>query len=88
MKADNTYYVITASRLVQGDVVYLTREAGTIGWSTDIKQAYVLRASVVERMLRLAEKDVTANKVIAPYAIEITGKCQPLGARETIRAAH
>ena len=80
--------VVTANRLRQGDVVYLT-DSGS--WSPHLNES---RASadkaVVEAMLAKAAEDVAARLVVAPYAfevVEIDGILQPLSARETIRAA-
>jgi hypothetical protein len=80
--------VVTANRLRQGDVVYLT-DGGS--WSLHLNES---RASadkaVVEAMLAKAAEDVAARLVVAPYAfevVEIDGILQPLSTRETIRAA-
>jgi Protein of unknown function (DUF2849) len=83
-----TLRVVTANRLRQGDVVYLT-PAGE--WSPHLNES---RASddkaVLEAMLGKAAEDVAARLVVAPYAfevVEIDGILQPLSAREIIRAA-
>lgn len=81
------FKVITANRLSDGIVVYLTKNGKDLGWSTRIVDAAIFHDSVVDRMLRLAECDVEANVVVGPYAIEILDKHRPLGTRETIRAS-
>jgi len=81
------YKVITANRLIDGIVVYLTKNGKDLGWSTRIADAAIFHDSVVDRMLRLAERDVEANVVVGPYAIEVLGNHEPLGTRETIRAS-
>ena len=80
--------VVTASRLREGDVVYLTADGR---WSTHLNES---RASddkaAVEGMLAQAQADVAARLIVAPYAVavvEIDGILQPLTTRETIRAA-
>ena len=81
------YRVITANRLRDGAVVYLTGAESGLGWSTDIGDAAVFDDSQVEHTLRRAEKDVAANIVVQPYAIEIIDRHKVLGSRETIRAS-
>jgi hypothetical protein len=81
------FKVITANRLSDGIVVYLTKAGKDLGWSTSIEEAAIFHDSVVDRVLRLAEGEVEANVVVGLYAIEIRGKHRPLGKRETIRAS-
>lgn len=82
-----TFVAITANRLGDGTVVYLTKESKDLGWSTDIHAAAIFHNSVVDRMLRLAGESVTANEVIDPYAIEIVDRQKPMRLREAIRAS-
>ncbi len=84
---DQIYRVITANRLRDGAVVYLTRAESGLGWSTDIRDAAVFDDSRVEHTLRRADGDVAANIVVQPYAIEIIDRHKVLGSRETIRAS-
>jgi len=81
------YKAITANRLADGVVVYLTKNDKELGWSSRIEDAAVFSDSVIQRMLRIAAEDVEKNIVVEPYAIEIIDKHRPIGARETIRAA-
>ncbi len=80
--------VVTANRLREGDVVYLT-ESGL--WSTWLNQAAASRDEAAEQeLLQRAEADVEAGKIIGPYLIElieVDGLLQPLSTRESIRAA-
>lgn len=76
------YKVITANRLDDGAVVYMTRD----GWSGKVTDAFVFPEPDAEAMLRLAAGDVADNVVVDTYAIEITGKNKPMGMREKIRA--
>lgn len=81
------FKVITANRLSDGFVIYLTKHGKDLGWSTRIEDAAIFHDSVVDRVLRLAEGEVEANVVVGPYAIEILDKHRPLGTRESIRAS-
>lgn len=80
--------VVTANRLREGDVVYLT-DSGR--WSPHLNESRIGSSeSVVEEMLAQAEADVAARRIVAPYAfevVEVDGILQPLSAREMIRAA-
>src|SRR3546814_21085737 len=78
--------VVTANRLRQGDVVYLT-VSGT--WSHHLNES---RASAdksdLEAMLAKAADDVAARLVVGPYAfevVEIPGIPPPPSARAIIR---
>lgn len=81
-----TYKVVTANRLVDGAIVYLRRDDTSVVWVEKIENASVFPESEIEQMITVAEEDVDRNIVVAPYAIEITGKHEPRSARETIRA--
>lgn len=80
--------VVTASRLREGDVVYLT---GDGRWSTHLNESRAdTDTAEIEAMLAQAQADVAARLIVAPYAfpvVEIDGILQPLSTRETIRAA-
>ncbi len=79
---------ITANRLREGDVVYLT---STGLWSPWLNQAAASEDEKVQQeMLQRAEADVGARRVVGPYLIdliEVDGILQPLSTRENIRAA-
>jgi len=79
---------VTANRLREGDVVYLT-ESGL--WSNWLNQATVSDdAAAQQDLLQRAEADVAARKIVAPYLIdliEVDGILQPTSTRENIRAA-
>lgn len=80
------YFVLTTNRLRDGAVVYMTKSDKELVWTTDIKQASVFTKSVVDRMIRLAQRDVDANIVLDVYAAEVLDNHQPVGSRERIRA--
>lgn len=79
---------VTANRLREGDVVYLT-ESGL--WSNWLNQACASEdENLQQELLQRAEADVAARKIVAPYLIdliEVDGILQPLSTRENIRAA-
>ncbi len=84
---DDDFKVIRANALRGGEVVYLVAERGSQRWSRDIAEATVYRDAEVGGALKLADKDAAGNIVVGAEAIEITGKHEPVGAKETIRAA-
>ena len=79
---------ITANRLREGDVVYLT---ATGRWSVHLNEAWVSSDKAeIEAKLAGTAADVAARLVIAVYdmeVVEVDGILQPLSAREIIRAA-
>jgi acetyl-CoA carboxylase carboxyltransferase component len=81
--------VVTANRLTDGIVVYLTPEGG---WVEDITRA--ARAETEEETQALEEKgkqDEKARIVVAVYAMPIKvvdGEVDPISVREKIRASH
>jgi acetyl-CoA carboxylase carboxyltransferase component len=81
--------VVTANRLTDGIVVYLTPEGG---WVEDIARA--ARAETEEETQALEEKgkqDEKARIVVAVYAMPIKvvdGEVDPISVREKIRASH
>lgn len=79
---------VTANRLREGDVVYLT---GTGLWSPWLNQAAATADEQEQQaLLQRAEADVAARRVVAPYLIDLTevdGILRPLSTREHIRAA-
>jgi len=87
-KKNDNLKIVTANRLRQGDVVYLT-DTGT--WSTHLNQSRTTRdAAQLEAMLSQAGEAVAAREIVAPYemeVVEIDGILQPLSTREIIRAA-
>lgn len=87
-KSPTSLQAVTANRLREGDVVYLTAR-GT--WSLHLNESRVSEdPAVVEEMLAKAAEDVAARLVISAYAMpvaEIDGILQPLSTREIIRAA-
>jgi len=80
--------VVTANRLREGDVVYLT---DTGSWSAYLNESRTgSDKAIVEEMLAQAAADVAARRIVAPYAfevVEVDGILQPLSTREIIRAA-
>ena len=81
------FKIITANRLTDGEVLYLT---ATGGWSESIVSAQVAHTADEEnRLLETAEQAVETLVVIGPYAMpvaEADGAPLPLSQREKIRA--
>ena len=82
-----TLKVVTANRLGDGDVVYLTAEGA---WSPWLEEA---RASAdparQATLLTIAERAVTARLVVEPYLMPVAeeaGARRALSQREKIRA--
>lgn len=80
--------VVTANRLTDGAVVYLTPGGS---WSGFLSEARVLAgASEQTRLLKIAEQDVSHQIVVGPYLMDVerddTGPW-PLSQRERIRAS-
>jgi hypothetical protein len=84
--SQETYYVITANRLVEGDVVYMARHDSKTNWTSDIAKADTFPTDERGNAVLLAEESVNANVVVGAYAVEIMGKNEPLGTKEKIRS--
>ena len=82
-----TLQILTANRLREGDVVYLTADDG---WSTRFADAMPLADDdAAEQLLKQAERDVAARLIVAPYLMKVAedaGRLTPLSQREAIRA--
>jgi len=77
--------IITANTLGDGRVVFQTGS----GWSLDIADADVLETQeATDAALARANADAAANRVVEPYAIDVTltdGHPTPVRLRERIR---
>lgn len=77
---------ITANRLLDGFVIYLTADGG---WSERLADAAVADGKeAAAEQLAVAEAQARAGKVIGPYAFKVEtdgAHALPLGQRETIR---
>jgi len=82
-----TYFVLSTNRLLDGVTLYFTETGNEHGWNLDINQATTYTEPTKDAGLALAQASYQANEVHEPYAVEITGKNEPLGARERMRAA-
>ena len=79
---------VTANRLNDGVVVYLTAEGS---WSERVEDGAVVAPGAEEKaLLAAADRSVAARLVVAPYAIDVdvgaTGQVRPVRYRERIRA--
>jgi hypothetical protein len=79
--------MIVASRLIDGRVVFLARDAR---WVESIEDGLVAEsAEAVAVLLEQAQKAVQADEIVEPYAIDVTvdaGQRRPTALREAIRA--
>jgi len=77
---------ITANRLLDGAVIYLTADGG---WSERLADAAIADGKDAETdLLAAAETQARAGTVIGPYAFKVeveAGTPIPLGRREAIR---
>ena len=85
-RENDDFKVIRANALRSGEVVYLVSGKESRRWSHSIAEATVYREAEAADALKIAEKDTDGNVVVGAEAIEITGKHEPVGAKETIRA--
>jgi len=83
-----TSRIVTANRLRDGVVVYLTPEGA---WSEDLQDARVAdQDDFVDELLAIAAEGVRARQVIDPYAFAVEAGAAgivPSGTRERIRSA-
>ena len=79
--------VITANRLRQGDVVYLTEGAG---WTPRLAEAYAVQTAAEEQaLLDAARCEVAKQHIVEPYAMPVESSqfgLRPVSRRERIRA--
>ncbi len=78
--------VITANRLRDGVVIYLRINGDDHRWCENIREASIFDAKNVEEMLGRAATDVRENRIIDPYAIDVSADHTPLTQREAVRA--
>jgi hypothetical protein len=79
--------VLTANRLVVGEVVYWNEARG---WVSRFEEAQVLADSEGEAVLARAAEWVQKREVVAPYLFDVRlekGVAVPVKVREVIRAA-
>lgn len=81
--------IVTANRLADGLVIYLTNDGG---WSDDIAQARIAQTSdETKALLDEAEKSIRDRTVTAVYEMKVAvndGVPGPVSVREKIRALH
>ncbi len=79
--------VITANRLLDGRVVFLT---AAHGWDSNVDAAEVFAdPAAAEGAVQIAQKAVLAGEIVEPYAIAVSadnGHVVPTILRERIRA--
>ena len=78
---------LTANRLADGGVVYLTADGC---WSEDLQHATTADAEREQALLDCAQQAVTEGFVVEPYLFPVTvldGRLRTASQRERIRAA-
>jgi hypothetical protein len=83
---EKIYKVISANRLGDGAVVYLTCRDGGFSWCNAIAQASVFDEEHLATAQAFAREEIARNRVVEPYEVEITGHNEPITEREKIRA--
>lgn len=82
-----TQHAVTANRLNDGQVVYLTAEST---WSERIDDCHTVDTEDrTDVLLQIAERAVADRQIVDPYLIRLdteNGEIRPLGQREFIRA--
>ena len=84
--SEEIFQVITANKLREGVIVYLTKDGGVTGWTENIDYAHIAGEDEVDALLDVAKSYEASNVVVGVYAIEIAGSREPLTAREKVRA--
>ncbi len=82
-----TLKVLTANRLIDGEVVYLTADCGWSPWLNESDRAETPDGVAV--LVARAAHAVDEREVVDPYLMPVAadgGRLQPLSQRETIRA--
>lgn len=81
-----THKIVTANRLTDGRVVYLTQDAD---WSARIADGRPANGSAAALLLAVAEDSAASRIVVDPYLIDVSlegGSPWPVLPRERIRA--
>ena len=84
--SEGIFQVITANRLRDGLIVYLTRDGSVTGWTENINHAHIVDEGEIDSLLDRAKQYEADNVVVGVYPVEIAGSRDPLTARERIRA--
>jgi hypothetical protein len=84
------HYVISANSLRSGAVVWLRAVGDAFGWTEDASDASVGDAAQRDAWLAIAEAEARANRVVAPYAVDVApdgaGGFAHTSVREAVRA--
>ncbi len=81
-----TLFIVTANRLGDGEVVYLT---GDGEWSVQLTDGQIMEDDKAKTLLSKVEKPQEELRIISPYLMkvsELDGQIEPLSQREIIRA--
>jgi hypothetical protein len=78
--------VLTANRLLPGEVVYWNSASGWVG---ELAEAEILADATAEAALSAAAEWVTRREIVAPYLFDVRvegGRVVPVKVRELIRS--
>ena len=76
--------MLTSNRLRDGDILYWKKG----GWVLFQQEGEIFAdPEAAQAALAAAQKDVTGNRVVAPYLFDVTPEGRPVKEREIIRAA-
>jgi hypothetical protein len=79
--------IMTANRLDDGSIVYMTVKDSRPHWVHDIAEALAFGEGEVSDMESMAHAEVAANVVVSPYVIDTTVSSAPTSVKEAVRAA-
>ena len=79
--------LITANRLIDGEVVWFSNQNS---WVNDLNKAKVIEnAEELARALQMAEEAVADQQILEPYAVDVqrvNDRIEPISMKEKIRA--
>jgi hypothetical protein len=76
--------MLTSNRLRDGDILYWKDG----DWVLFLKEGEIFTdPEAAQAALAAAQKDIDANKIVAPYLFDVTADGRPVKEREIIRAA-
>ncbi len=72
--SEEIYQVITANRLRDGLIVYMTKDDNVTGWTENIAYAHIGGEDEIEALLATAKSYEDTNVVVGTYAVEIAAQ--------------
>ena len=80
--SEKIFQVITANKLREGVIVYLTKDGGVTGWTENIDYAYIADEDELGDLLAVAQEYEKSNNVVGVYTVEIAGSREPFARRD------